>query len=501
MKKPLSNVLRSMLRVLLVVVIITFLAFDGMLPLDDGSILQSVLLGGFVKENRELGSSLLREGDGIEANNSFCVPWTQNSDNWWTHNVQWEMDVERDNETHYCFKRIRNEEKLRALNELYQVQFLHGDCSQTVTKKMWSSGWNADMLNIMDGLKHAVLHHKPFQISNQPWHYANPRLAKPAIQAYKDIEPVCPEGTMFCYFLPLSNCSAAPVVSPRDMLEEQFVGSPRYQWYYEYVTRRQTWLRKAVYDFSKKQQTMTTPCTVIHIRRGDVVLHPGEYKRRYHPVRDYLRPQFQVQHNIFLLTDDANAIAEAKTEFPNYNWMYVDRPRFQAAEGGFENQMPSKDPIHEVVVILTVFQMARKCQSLVHSHSTFASQVLAEMEASAGAPIRRIQIDIGPDVFSGVHGNTLHISKDYNNSTSNEGSSPFSKKYRTPKEQDNSQFSSTNSATKRERNYQLSKNIAAKEGRSLPQSFEPIINKIYNKYNNKKLGRNDIPGTRHILNI
>ena len=116
------------------------------------------------------------------------------------------------------------------------------------------------------------------------------------------------------------------------------------------------------------------------------------------------------------MTDDANAIMEATTEFPDYNWMYVERPRFRAAEGGFEMQLPSLDPVHETVVILTEFQLARQCPHFVHSYSTFASQIWSEIKFGGinHEVVSRIQIDEGSQIFSGEsHANTQNISKAY----------------------------------------------------------------------------------------
>lgn len=132
----------------------------------------------------------------------FCVPWTTNTDTWWTHAPEWEMGKE--NDTHHCFRRIRDEEKRNATVELYQIQF-HGNCSNVLTKRMWSSGWNADFQNVRDGLKHAMLHKRPVQFAEMPWHYADPAGAKPGKEAYKGIEPACSKGNLVCYFLPISN--------------------------------------------------------------------------------------------------------------------------------------------------------------------------------------------------------------------------------------------------------------------------------------------------------
>jgi len=362
----------------------------------------------------------------------FCVPWEENYDEWWTHHPEWEIGVE--NKTHYCFQGIEHAEKRRLMVELYQTQF-KGNCSLTVTKKYWNSGWNADFLNVIDGLQHALLNDKPFQLENAPWHYADPERAKPDVDFYKDIRPVCPQGNMQCYFLPLSNCAPAQLlndhqrhrqglVQPPDqetaLLEESQVGSNGYQWLYEYATRKQTWLRKLVHEFATERQSrIVGPCTAVHVRRSDVVLHPGELKRQYHPIRDYINASHHVQHNnIFLMTDDENAITEATTEFPDYNWMYIRRTRFRADAGGFEVALPSKDPLMEVVVILSTFQLVRKCTQLIHSYSTFAIQLWAEIKVGAAEnnqldSLSRIQIDKGQTVFSADHDQSVSVSTSY----------------------------------------------------------------------------------------
>jgi hypothetical protein len=40
-----------------------------------------------------------------------------------------------------------------------------------------------------------------------------------------------------------------------------------------------------------------------------------------------------VTQTILLLTDDANAIAEANAVYPNHTWVTIQRLRFQAAQG------------------------------------------------------------------------------------------------------------------------------------------------------------------------
>ena len=75
------------------------------------------------------------------------------------------------------------------------------------------------------------------------------------------------------------------------------------------------------------------------------------------------------ERTILLLTDDSNAIEEARRKYPDYHWVYIDRPRFKGPEGGWENQIPSDDPKIELIVLLSIFRLVKQCQSFVHAHS------------------------------------------------------------------------------------------------------------------------------------
>jgi len=197
-----------------------------------------------------------------EFSENFCVPWDVNSDLWWTHHPEWEMGAE--NDTHYCFQEIQSEKKRQRYKALYEVQF-SGNCTNVHTKRMWNSGWSADFTNVVDGLSHAELRKKPVQIVEaKPWHFAHP--ARKPTKENRHVPPACPRKNMFCYFLPLSNCKPAETGSKSQFLERKMTGTWKYQTYYEYATRRQTWLRKQIYDFAKKQN-VEGPCTAIHVRR------------------------------------------------------------------------------------------------------------------------------------------------------------------------------------------------------------------------------------------
>eukprot|EP00539_Tryblionella_compressa_P001774 CAMPEP_0178734522 /NCGR_PEP_ID=MMETSP0744-20121128/1388_1 /TAXON_ID=913974 /ORGANISM="Nitzschia punctata, Strain CCMP561" /LENGTH=109 /DNA_ID=CAMNT_0020386807 /DNA_START=58 /DNA_END=387 /DNA_ORIENTATION=- len=83
---------------------------------------------------------------------------------------------------------------------------------------------------------------------------------------------------------------------------------------------------------------------VFHVRRADVTLH-GSAMRRYHAIEEYVNASGLTSHqqkpNVFLLTDDQNAIDEAEVLFPDINWIYLDRKRHKGSSGGWENQIPS----------------------------------------------------------------------------------------------------------------------------------------------------------------
>lgn len=320
-----------------------------------------------------------------ESREPFCVRWKDNRDEWWTHHPDWEISWE--NRTHYCFAPIEDREKAAVFRRLYDIQFRMGDCSKVITKPMWSSGWGADFENVVDGLKHAYDTGIPVEmhVMEGAWHYSGKKDAS---------KPVCESKDMYCYFLPLTSCAA----NPRRPYEGTFM-SGVYEihqgigrWLLEYATRQQTWLRHEVYKFSKRRLRIETPCTVMHVRRTDIVLH-AEFSRKYRKIEEYVKALEKGTKNILLLTDDQNAIEEAQALFPKYNWMYIDRPRHRGTEGGWENQIPSNDPELEVIVLLSIFRAVRKCSSFIHTQSNFAKVILGEMQDTWGEDFHRVDLD------------------------------------------------------------------------------------------------------------
>ena len=324
-----------------------------------------------------------------ESREPFCVRWKENRDEWWTHHPDWEVADE--NRTHYCFAPIEDQEKAAVFRRLYQVQFRTGDCSKVITKPMWSSGWGADFENVVDGLKHAYDTGIPTEmhVMEGAWHYSGKKDAS---------KPVCESKDMYCYFLPLTSCAA----NPRRPYEGTFI-SDAYdiqqgigRWLLEFATRQQTWLRHEVYKFSKRRIRIKTPCTAMHVRRSDIVLHE-EFARKYRKIKEYVKALEKGTKNILLLTDDQNAIEEAQSLFPEYNWIFVDRPRHRGAEGGWENQIPSNDPKLEVIVLLSIFREVKKCSSFIHTQSNFAKVLQGEIQDAWGEDFYRVNLDEGFD--------------------------------------------------------------------------------------------------------
>lgn len=331
---------------------------------------------------------------------AFCVDWSTDADEWWTRRPDWE--VFNESADAYCFRPIANTRKASVLRRIYQNQF-HGNCRKVVAKRMWSTGFGADLDNLVDGLMYGLTHGRPFQVYTSPlgWHYAAPRVAGRVGSNTAPAAPVCPTKDMFCYFLALGSCQA----HQSDVADKTFLSSSRFDqwttaeiyWHLVYLLRQRTWLRRRIHGFVQAHHALLAqPCTAIHVRRGDVVLHDN-HSRRYHPIEEYVNitdEDFPIYDNILLLTDDANAIHEAQHKFPDKNWMFINRTRFHGPEGGWENPMPSNDPAYEMVVLLGTLQMVQQCQSYVHTTSNLG-HIFAGAIHNANRSIPILNLDAG----------------------------------------------------------------------------------------------------------
>jgi hypothetical protein len=350
-----------------------------------------------------------------------CHLWEENTDEWWSHHPEWEVSLE--NDTHYCFSPIHNEEKAKLFREIYDIQMSPAaNCSNVISKVQIGSGWGADISNIIDGLYMALDARQPMQVFVPEryghWHYA-------ALK-HNGSNPTCPRKDIFCYFLNLTHCPPNPEREAPFSQDKHWVShfDVPGRWLSQYITRPQSWLRRASHEFARERllihnphqsisnrsndlppnstfdnNTRTLPgvvaldrvtktpvhiptCVVIHVRRTDVVLH-GVASRKYLAISEYLDALWNQSHYkpsddpaLFLLTDDANAVGEALALHGQHRWMYVDRPRFRGAEGGWENQLPSGNPKFEIVAMMGIFKLVKRCgTTFVFGSSSFSDYI------------------------------------------------------------------------------------------------------------------------------
>jgi hypothetical protein len=365
-----------------------------------------------------------------EGSRCFCVPWEVDSDDWWSqHGAEWNVDSTRENATHTCYVR-RSGAQEQHFRRMYQVQFGsdRSNNANCTLRKMWSDGFASDLRNLMDGLVQALQSGVPFTPDATPWHYAALQdHSRPACSS--DLAPTYLRGdvTPSCFFLPLSNCvNRHDIVKDRGIVNYangrppsfvknghlfQFILRPR-QWVRRQVFMRSHDLRQqlleALHDSDAEAGTAAAAgrrssnrvlrpgCTVVHVRRGDVVLGNSRStsRRAYRPLADYL---LHVRtHTVLLLTDDADAIEESQQQqFANYTFVYWNRTRYRGSEGGWEEHLPSRDPLEEMAVLLGTFDVVPLCLALVHTASNFGQLLYALMVHGASSSRNRIPTKSG----------------------------------------------------------------------------------------------------------
>jgi hypothetical protein len=388
-----------------------------------------------------------------------CFRWEIDDDaanEWWTRHPTYEMDLE--NETHHCFAAMTNEQQVAFLQDLYDVQFQNCNNS-TYTVFMIQAGWGAAFSLVIEELKisketrQAVI----FTSGKEGWRYA--------VNLEDGSQPTCPSRDLHCYYLDNSGCSK--YINPnvknertsnqrRDFRNRLWADTTvEAGWMYDFVTRPQAWLRRAVYHNTQNTTQATVhlkssgpdvslspPCAVFHVRRADVVLNHAKKVRRYHAIGEYVRAlaemeqQQQTQRKIlqaaaddgansssfattpnakiFLLTDDRNAIDEALANFPQIHWTFIDRKRHAGAEGGMSNHIPSKSPRQEVVVIETTYSWVQDyCNDvLVHTTSTFAKNLAHSIrKGNENARILNMDENLGfKDIYNIDYRKTTNLS-------------------------------------------------------------------------------------------
>jgi len=383
----------------------------------------------------------------VDTSKPFCVSWNVDTDAWWTHRPDWTVTLE--NTTHYCFGPMTDPDKAQFFRELYNIQF-RGNCSHAVTVEQYNQGWGSDFRSVFEALSVARQSRQPSVMHlSAPWIYAvGPQTwingTRRFVSEQAAATVACNSRDPQCYFLNLTSCPADAnhVLQAHDLAATTtettpiIMDSQQGGWILEYATRPQTWLRQRVYRYLAAQQLqLKSPCTVFHVRRADAVLTLEQYTnltRRYHAIEEYIQAAASLSlwnssshNNILLLTDDKNAVGEALHKYPHYNWVYLDRQRHKGAAGGFENQIPSGDPITEVVVILSELALAQHCDSIVHTASSFPYFLRPIMMSSAAAAgdktITAVDMDYElhktDQVFTETHKFSLNISKSYDDTT------------------------------------------------------------------------------------
>ena len=332
-----------------------------------------------------------------------CAPWTVDGDEWWIHHPDWQVSLE--NETHYCFSPIPDKERAEMMKRIHALQWGREKEDSDAVARSQSSSSSSDSkipMNCRDFEKSIELNagygqsmewlHKAFwhayKISNKPFqivHNAASRwlysTANTSSWAY------CQSEDSRCYYLPISPCSRQLTVrgehkgsrtippgkrgNPKQFLEFHSLK--------QYLYRPRQLFRKKLYEF-RQQLNVSYPCATMHVRRGDAAIGKTPFPR-YAAVQEYIdAAHLQPGDNIVLLSDDESTIREAKERHPEYNWIYLDRPRVQNIQGGLNGHIPSGDEAFELLAIHTELTVASSCHKIVHGKSSFIEALIDDLD-------------------------------------------------------------------------------------------------------------------------
>ena len=85
--------------------------------------------------------------------------------------------------------------------------------------------------------------------------------------------------------------------------------------------------------------------------------------------------------------------------------MYLNISRHRGSSGGYENHIAADNPANEVIAILSIFKLAKQCDTFVHGYSQFADEIYSKMVLT-GKNITRLRVDEGLDIFNPSYKNT-----------------------------------------------------------------------------------------------
>jgi hypothetical protein len=325
-----------------------------------------------------------------------CFAWNVNLDEWRTYHPTWgAIRMEKDQ---YCITKFYGK-KAKFFHELHNLQFgiveendkkktqpTSRNCSNVLQNLQISSGMGRAITEMMDGFVTAYQQYRPYQLNRlrntSRWMYAS---ADTSNWAY------CSTMSIHCYILPFSNCITTYGID--DKTQDLSASVPGYLGIYEYLMRfnHQTMihiqeqinnvsnsnllLNSHDHDRGGGRSSSTNKCTVIHVRRGDSG-QPRSMHRKYVSLAEYIRVgNITPSVPVLILTDDQTTIYEATTYYPDYNWIYMDRPRVNLTYGGFEGLIPSGDEAAEFVAIYTEMHLASHCNKVVHGVSGFIREL------------------------------------------------------------------------------------------------------------------------------
>lgn len=143
-----------------------------------------------------------------------------------------------------------------------------------------------------------------------------------------------------------------------------------------YATRPRAFMRRATREWLDRiaEKNFSLPCATLHVRRTDITFY--NEGRWYCNVSAYMREATPYLkrlgiRTILLMTDSHSAIIEATTQFPEYHWVYLERPRWrddkklahdisiEIFKNGTTTHVPSGNGLQEMLAMMVEFELTR----------------------------------------------------------------------------------------------------------------------------------------------
>lgn len=301
-----------------------------------------------------------------------CALWTFNTDKWLTNHFDWEVGYE--NQTHTCFVRIRDKERVDFLHRVYGIQW-ENTCANSWQHSQLSSGYSKALSAIVRSFHAAFKKGIPFQYNKHhetSWNYATSNSTHWSYCRSQDIH---------CYFLPLGKCEPILGLNNAEIKEQEQSTALEYSWLRQFAFRTRHSIRKHLMEYTSihRPKNMRTPCSVIYFDREGVGRRKG---RRHVTVHDYIKAgNISKGGTVVILTDDSTAMEEIREYHESqYNWVYLQRSPFEGR--GSESELvrdlnrPTKDPAVEILAMMLELRLASTCNKLVvHGESWFVQSI------------------------------------------------------------------------------------------------------------------------------